>query len=289
MSSQDMTASPKTKARASLTEATPSPKERRQSFQQSHPVVGDERDHAEAAPRQRSTVVFETDGLGIVDPIQKSPLALEELTPTSTADVDTPSKLEQSDGFHDDNDDEDYTHEEADMKEAPGVAEQRDVVAEQSDVPLQADGDDDYNDDGVVEQQGVVAEQNDVPVQADGDDDYNNDGVVAQQDVVTEQNGVPVEADGDDAEGDDDYSLDGVVEQRQVAAEQSEVPAQADGDDDYNEDGVVEQQDVVAEQNDVPTHADGDDDYNDDYNSDAQDGNGESKQAALDDYLEECF
>jgi len=98
--------------------------------------------HVSAAPCPRSHVAFEVDGLGIVDPIQKSPLAVEELTPTSAADVDTPSRLDPGGAFHGYNDNDDCSHE-----EAQGVVEQRDVVAEQSDVPAQGDDDDDYNDD----------------------------------------------------------------------------------------------------------------------------------------------
>eukprot|EP00419_Tripos_fusus_P047112 CAMPEP_0172821934 /NCGR_PEP_ID=MMETSP1075-20121228/16328_1 /TAXON_ID=2916 /ORGANISM="Ceratium fusus, Strain PA161109" /LENGTH=380 /DNA_ID=CAMNT_0013662867 /DNA_START=15 /DNA_END=1154 /DNA_ORIENTATION=+ len=91
--SQDATTSPQAEARPSITVATPSPKEKRQSLQQHLAVTEGEEDHAEAADCRRSHVAFEADGFGIDDaPIHKSPLALEELTPPSTADADTPSK-----------------------------------------------------------------------------------------------------------------------------------------------------------------------------------------------------
>jgi len=148
-SNQDATASPEAKTRRSTTEATPSPKERRRSLQPPL-VVGGEGDHAEAAHRRQSHVAFEVDGLGIVDPaIQKSALATQEdLTPPSTADVDTPSKVEPSSADDDNDDNDDYSHEETGVKEAQGVVEQ-DFVAEQNDVASQGDDDDDddYNDD----------------------------------------------------------------------------------------------------------------------------------------------
>jgi len=147
-SSQDAAASPKAKPRPSTTEATPSPKEKRRSLQL--PLV-------EAAHRRQSQSLLEVDGLGIAGPaIQKSKLTTEEEpTPTTTADVDTPSKSgprSADDDYNEDNDD--YSREETGVKEAQGIVEQQDVVAEQNDVPVcsqgddgDGDGDDDYNDD----------------------------------------------------------------------------------------------------------------------------------------------
>lgn len=158
-SSQDATASQKAMMRPSIIEATPSPKEKRRSLQQPPLVVRSEGDHAEEECRRQSHVTFEVDGFGIVEPPLQKLLTAEELTPPSTADVDTPSKLEPSSADDDYNDDNgnDCSHEETGMKETEGFVEQKGVVAEHDILPPK-ETDDDYNDD-----YNSDAEVNEVP------------------------------------------------------------------------------------------------------------------------------